>query len=88
MNWLFDIYLLLINIISFIMYYIDKRKAIKHQYRLSEKTLLLSSLLGGCFGSIISMFLFHHKTKHLKFRLLVPLCCIIWLFIIYKKFYI
>lgn len=70
------------------MYYIDKRKAIKHQYRLSEKTLLLSSLLGGCFGGVISMFLFHHKTKHLKFKLLVPLCCIIWLFIIYKKFYI
>lgn len=84
MNWIFNIYLLVINIVSFLIYYIDKRRAIKHKYRLSEKSLLLSSFLGGCFGSIISMFFFHHKTKHIKFKLLVPLFCLLWLFLIYK----
>lgn len=88
MNWMFNIYLLSINIVSFFMYYIDKKRAIKHKYRIPEKILIISSIMGGCFGSILNMYLFHHKTKHLKFKLLVPLFCIIWLFLIYKKFYV
>ncbi len=81
-------YLLVINLISFILYLIDKRKAIKHKYRIPEKELLLFGLIGGCFGALLSMLINHHKTKHIKFILLVPLFCLIWIYLIYKKFYI
>ena len=85
---IFKIYFILINIICFFLYYIDKKKAINHKYRIPEKILIITSIMGGCFGSILSMHLFHHKTKHLKFKLLIPILCIIWLFLIYKKFYV
>lgn len=78
------IYLIIINIISFFLYYIDKRASIKHKYRIPEKILLLASMIGGCFGSLFSMMLFHHKTRHIKFMLLVPIFCLLWLFIILK----
>lgn len=87
MYWIFKTYFVLINIISFLLYYIDKKKAIKHKYRIPEKILIMTSIMGGCFGSIFSMYLFHHKTKHLKFKILVPLFCLVWLFFIFKKFY-
>lgn len=77
-------YLLGINIISMITFYIDKRKAIKKKYRVSEKALIALSLIGGCYGSLIGMYLFRHKTKHLKFKILVPILCIIWLILLKK----
>lgn len=64
------IYLLLVllmSIITFILYGIDKRKAIKNQYRIKEKTLLLSSFLFGSVGGILGMYIFRHKTKHWYF---------------------
>lgn len=87
MNYVIS-YLIFINLVSFIIYFIDKRKAIKHRYRIPEKVLLLFSLIGGCFGSFLSMLINHHKTKHIKFILLVPLFCLIWIYLIYKKFYL
>ena len=56
-------YYLIINISTFIIYGIDKYLAIKNLYRISEKILLLLSILGGSIGALISMYLFHHKTK-------------------------
>ena len=67
MSSVINYYLICINIISFLIYYIDKRLAIKHKYRVPENILILVSLIGGVLGSLISMMLFHHKTKHLKF---------------------
>lgn len=75
------IYLIIVNILAFILCFIDKRKAIKQKYRISEDTLLFISLIGGCFGLVLSMNIFHHKTKKLKFKL-VYLLCIIWFLII------
>lgn len=86
MKNIFSIYLLLINIISFIIYFIDKRKAIKNKWRIPEKILLLFSLIGGCYGSLIGMYFHHHKTKHIKFKILVPLFVIIWTYILFKIF--
>ena len=80
-------YLISINIISFILIFIDKRKAINNKYRIKERTLLFISLLGGCFGTIISMYLFHHKTKKLKFKL-VHLFCIIYIILFIKVKYL
>lgn len=75
-------YLILINIIGFITCFIDKRKAINNKYRIKEITLLLISLIGGCFGFYIGMYMFHHKTKKLKFILLVPIMIIMWIVLI------
>ena len=71
------VYLLLANVIAFAMYGIDKRKAMKDQWRIPEKTLLLAALIGGSFGAFVGMQVFHHKTKHWKFILGVPACMIL-----------
>jgi len=70
-------YLLLINVATFVMYGIDKRKAMKDQWRIPEKTLLLTALAGGSLGAFVGMQMFHHKTKHWKFILGVPACMIL-----------
>lgn len=84
MNLIVNIYIVIINIISFIMYYIDKRLAIKHKYRIPEKVLILFSIFGGSLGSLLSMSLFHHKTKHLKFLITNLLSLCVWMYIIIK----
>ena len=71
------IYLLCVNVIAFAMYGIDKRKAVKDQWRIPEKTLLLAALIGGAVGAFAGMQIFHHKTKHWKFILGVPACMIL-----------
>ena len=62
---------------------LDKNFAIKKKYRVPEMTLLTISFIGGCFGSVLGMFLFHHKTKKWKFRILIPLSIIVNLFVLY-----
>ena len=59
-------YLLIINIITFIIYGIDKYKSIKHKYRISESTLIILPILGGALGAFLGMIIFHHKTKKKK----------------------
>lgn len=71
-------YLLIINFISFCFFGIDKYKSIKHRYRISERTLLFISFIGGCFGAFFSMIIFHHKTRKKKFVILVPLLILFW----------
>ena len=65
--------LLLINIVAFAAYGIDKRKAQKDRWRIPESTLLLLAFFGGALGALLGMRVFHHKTKHWKFKILVPL---------------
>lgn len=78
------VYLISINIIAFLMCIFDKIKAIKGWYRISENTLLLVSLFGGCFGMLLGMNLVRHKTKKLKFKLVYLFCLIyVGLVIIY-----
>ena len=72
------IYFLSINIITFLLCIIDKKNAIKKKYRIPEKVLMTLSFVGGCFGMILGMKLFHHKTQKLKFKL-VYLFCILWI---------
>lgn len=75
----FMIYFLSMNVLSFFLCFWDKKRAIHHKWRIAENTLLLVSFVGGCFGMFIGMYLFHHKTKKLKFKL-VPVSCVIWIF--------
>ena len=56
-------YLVLLSLITFIAYGVDKKKAEKGKYRTKEKTLLLLSFLGGAFGGYPAMLVFRHKTK-------------------------
>ncbi|MCI6266351.1 MAG: DUF1294 domain-containing protein [Erysipelotrichaceae bacterium] len=75
----FILYLISINFVAFFLCYFDKKKAIHHQWRIAESTLLIISFMGGCFGMMFGMYLFHHKTRKIKFKL-VYICCIIWIF--------
>lgn len=56
-------YLVIINVVTFIVFGLDKYLAIKKKWRISEKTLFLLSLIGGCYLEFLGMFVFRHKTK-------------------------
>lgn len=86
MNKLLIIYLIGINSLSLILFEIDKYKAIKKKYRIPEKILLLTSMMGGSLGSIIGIFTFHHKTRKLKFTILIPLILLTQIIILLKKY--
>ena len=66
-------YLLEINLVALLLCAIDKRRAAKGKWRVSEGTLLLSAALGGSPGFLLGMLLLRHKTKHKKFVIGVPL---------------
>ena len=65
-------YLLAINAVAFIMYGIDKYKAKKAKWRISEAPLLLLAVLGGSIGAWMGMKVWHHKTMHKKFKYGIP----------------
>ena len=71
------VYLLAINLLAFILYGIDKKRARKREWRISEKTLIGIAVIGGCVGAILGMHIFHHKTRHWYFRYGLPLILII-----------
>lgn len=82
------IYLIMINVLAFVMYEIDKRKAVKGRWRISEAALLTVAALGGSLGSLLAMELFRHKTKHKKFTIGVRLLLVlhIILLVLYYKY--
>lgn len=71
-------YLLVINLIAFVLYGIDKKRSIRNEYRISESVLLWMARLGGGIGCWLGIKMFRHKTKHTKFRIVVPLWIMIW----------
>lgn len=71
------IYLVLINLAAFALMGLDKRKARKNLWRIPEKTLFLSAILGGSAGAIAGMYVFHHKTRHWYFVIGMPLILVI-----------
>ena len=75
-------YLLLINLFSLFVMGLDKLKAIKKQYRISELSFFLLAIILVSFGIILGMLLFHHKTKKVQFVLGIPLIILIQLIII------
>lgn len=77
-------YLLIINLISFILFFIDKQKAKKDKWRIKESTLHIVSFMGGIIGSIAAMVLFHHKTKKLKFVIITFFALIFNAFLVYE----
>ena len=77
------IYFIFINLLSFILFAADKRKAKNKAYRIRESLLLFTAFIGGAFGALISMILFRHKTQKIKFTLFVPLFLIAHVFLGY-----
>lgn len=66
------VYLVLINIITFIIYVDDKRRARRSRWRTSEATLVTLAIIGGSLGALLAMILFHHKTRHTSFVIGIP----------------
>ncbi len=73
----FTIIFILWNILTFAMMGIDKVKAKKGQWRISEATLLISAFLFGGIGSLCGSFIFRHKTQKWKFKMLLPIAVIV-----------
>ncbi len=72
MNTTLFLYLLLINAVGFVIMLIDKRRAQKNLWRISESTLLTVAILGGSIGSYAGMKVFRHKTRKPKFSIGIP----------------
>ena len=80
------VWLAVINLLTFIVYGADKRRARKGKWRVPEKTLFLLPLLGGSIGALLGMRVFHHKTKHWYFVwgmpaiLLAQIALAVWIY--------
>lgn len=85
-------YLIMINLTAFVLYGIDKRKAINHSRRISEATLIMVAAIGGALGAFAGMLVFHHKTKKKKFRITVPILLVFYIilnaFFLYQNYHI
>ena len=66
-------YLIAINLITFIVFAIDKIKAMKDKYRINELTLIMLCFVGGSVGGLLAMLITRHKIRKPKFYILVPL---------------
>jgi len=62
-------YLLAVNILAFVLFGVDKQKARRNKWRIPEKTLILSAVIGGSVGAILGMRFFHHKTRKARFAI-------------------
>ncbi|CUU46608.1 DUF1294 domain-containing protein [Clostridium beijerinckii] len=74
-------YLLIINLLGFLIMLIDKQRAIHKEWRIPEKNLIGISILGGSIGMLIGMSSFRHKTKHKKFTIGVPFILLMQIFL-------
>ncbi len=76
------VYIIILNILGYLIMYIDKRRAKKQQWRISEQTIFLITFLGGGIGTTLGMYTFRHKTKKIKFIIGLPLITIIEIVVI------
>ena len=83
MNQAFLYSLIVLNIVTFLVYGIDKWKAKQGSWRISEATLLILAVIGGSIGALIGMKVWHHKTMHKKFKYGLPLILLAQIALIY-----
>ena len=76
-------YLIVLNIVTFFVYGIDKWKAKQGSWRISEATLLILAVIGGSIGALLGMKIWHHKTMHKKFKYGLPLILLVQIALIY-----
>ena len=77
------IYLIAINVVTFFLYGIDKWKAKRSKWRISEATLLGLAVIGGSIGAWLGMKVWHHKTMHKKYKYGLPLILIVQIAIVF-----
>lgn len=82
------IYLTFVNIITFIIYGVDKWKAKNNQWRIPEKRLLFLAVIGGSVGALTGIYIFHHKTLHKKFTIGVPVILMLQMLFVYSILYL
>ena len=70
---IFFIYLLAVNLAGLLIFHSDKKRAVKHRFRIPEARLFLIAILGGAAGCLLGMYLLRHKTKHARFVIGMPL---------------
>ena len=71
------LYLIVINIVTWIAFGLDKWKAKSGKWRIPERTLLLLALAGGSLGALAGMIMFRHKTRKAKFFISVPVMFVV-----------
>ena len=76
------IYLVVINIITFIVYVDDKRRAKKRSWRTSEASLIGLAVIGGSVGALLAMLIARHKTRHIEFIIGIPTILIIQILLV------
>ena len=76
-------YLIVITIVTFLVYGIDKWKAKQGSWRISEASLLILAVIGGSIGALLGMKVWHHKTMHKKFKYGLPLILLVQIALIY-----
>lgn len=81
-NYLY-IYLIVINLIGFITMYSDKQKSERRQWRVPEARLFGIAIILGSIGILSGMYVFHHKTKHMKFVLGIPIILIMQIMLVF-----
>ena len=77
------IYFILINVVTFFLFGIDKWKAKKGRWRISEATLLIFAIIGSSVGAWLGMKTWHHKTMHKKFKYGIPLILLVQIALLY-----
>ena len=72
------IYGLIINAGGMFLFGFDKYHAVKNRWRIPENALLGCAFAGGCFGCLLAMHVFRHKTRKPLFRIMIPVLCVLW----------
>lgn len=76
-------YFVVINLIGFFIMGIDKRRAIKHAFRIPEAALFTIAIIGGSLGTTLGMYFFHHKTRHWYFVYGMPFILILQILLLF-----
>ncbi len=79
----FAIYLIGINVLTFLIYGMDKWKAKRDKWRIPEDTLIWLAVAGGSVGALLGMHLFRHKTRHRKFLIGIPVILLVQVGLLY-----
>lgn len=74
-------YLVIVNVVGFVIMGVDKRRAIRGAWRISEASLFFTAFIGGSLGCILGMQHFRHKTKHWYFKYGMPAILVLQIFI-------
>lgn len=79
------IYYILVNLLTFILFFIDKEKSKRNMWRTKESILLSFIIIGGFVGGILGMYVFRHKTKKLYFKIVALLFLLVHFYLIINK---